>query len=379
MRVSQCLSVNQIDAQKATRYNKFTDERGRYDRNGARGVASPYVPAHQSLKRLPNKSHRTRRGPLIVGGLAVYCVVCYGTYLYISLGTKTSKTDIPEDVSDRYNFTARTFDKDVDTTEKLMGLGWLRRSLTRQASGHVLEISVGTGRNLKYYDLTKCSSITFVDQSAEMINIARQKFNGTHEARMLNSPGTDTYPHYQNCRFLTQSAHDPIPRAAPAGFDTIIQTMGICSTSDPSTLLSHLGRLTNPTNGRILLLEHGRSHYDWVNKILDDHAPAHADRHGCWWNKDIQKILQDSDLEIVQIKRYHFGTTWWIELKPKAGRVTPFQQHDFYSNPRRTGISRLAPAHAQHNSALRQLHIDHESTQRVSVALTPAVDGSTLG
>ncbi|MCJ1385103.1 hypothetical protein MMC17_008222 [Xylographa soralifera] len=304
MRESQCLLVNHVTSQKTTGYNRSRTEPGRHERNGARGAAL------QNAKVLPSTAHRARRGPLIVGGLAVYCAVCYGTYIYISLGniSKTSSTEIPEDVSDRYNYTARTFDRDVDTTEKLMGLGWLRRSLTRQATGHVLEASVGTGRNIKYYDPTNCSSITFVDQSAEMIEIARSKFR-------------DTYPQYQSCRFLTQSTHDPIPRPAPGGFDTILQSMGICSTTNPSALLSHLGRLTNPTNGRILLLEHGRSHYEWLNRILDEHAPAHADKHGCWWNRDIQKIVQDSGLEVVQIKRYHFGTTWWIELRPRIGRA----------------------------------------------------------
>ena len=149
---------------------------------------------------------------------------------------------------------------------------------------------------------------------------ARPQLLGAHEACMLKSPGADTYPRYQTCRFLTQSSHDPIPRPASGGFDTILQSMGLCSTANPSALLSHLGRLSNPTGGRILLLEHGRSHYEWLNRILDEHAPAHADKHGCWWNRDIQKIVQDSGLEIVQIKRYHFGTTWWIELKAGPGR-----------------------------------------------------------
>ena len=93
--------------------------------------------------------------------------------------------------------------------------------------------------------------------------------------------------------------------------------MGLCSTPQPSVLLAQLGSTVNPVNGQILLLEHGRSHYTWLNWILDKTAPAHADRHGCWWNRDIGKIAEESGLEIVKIKRYHLGTTWWIELKPK--------------------------------------------------------------
>ena len=172
MRESQRLLVNRVSSQKVTGLNKTGNEPGKYEQNR---------PAAENARGSLNTARRPRRGPLIFGGLAVYCVVCYGTYLYISLGntSKTSGIEIGADVSDRYNDTARNFDSDVDATEKLMGLGWLRRSLTRQASGHVLEVSVGTGRNIKYYEPTKCSSITFVDQSPEMTEIARKKFRGT--------------------------------------------------------------------------------------------------------------------------------------------------------------------------------------------------------
>ena len=71
-------------------------------------------------------------------------------------------------------------------------------------------------------------------------------------------------------------------------------------------------------DGQILLLEHGKSDYDWLNRILDNGAMRHAENFGCWWNRDIQKIVQDAGLEIVTLKRYHFGTTYYIIAKPNA-------------------------------------------------------------
>ena len=236
----------------------------------------------------------------------MYSFTAYGIYLYNTLNRidETSRSLIvPEDVSDRYNKTAKEFDNEVSLTERFMGIGLLRKSLGKRASGDVLEVSVGTGRNMKYYNLKKCKSITMVDQSGEMIEIARQKFN-------------DLYPRYRTCTFLTQSALDHIICPTSGGFDTIVQTMGLCSTPHPSKLLTHLGTLANPSHGQILLLEHGRSHYAWLNRLLDKSAPAHADRHGCWWNRDIRKIVEESGLEVVKIRRYHLGTTWWVELKP---------------------------------------------------------------
>lgn len=96
---------------------------------------------------------------------------------------------VPEDVSDRYNKLAKDFDNDVNFHEKLMGLGWLRQSLAKRASGHVLEVSVGTGRNAQYYNLKTCKSITMIDQSPEMMEIAREKFNGMIRASLWSEDG----------------------------------------------------------------------------------------------------------------------------------------------------------------------------------------------
>ena len=127
------------------------------------------------------KPIRRRKGFLIIGGLALYTFTAYGAYLYFTSQNakiKGAEMDVPDDVSHRYNDTAKHFDSEVDQTEKLMGIGWLRQSLAKRASGNVLEVSVGTGRNTQYYDLKKCKSITMVDQSAEMVEIAKKKFDG---------------------------------------------------------------------------------------------------------------------------------------------------------------------------------------------------------
>ena len=99
------------------------------------------------------------------------------------------KPGVPEDVSDRYNKLAKDFDNNVNLHERLMGLGWLRRSLAKRASGHVLEVSVGTGRNAQYYNPKTCKSITMIDQSPEMMDITRKKFNGMTSALSQSEDG----------------------------------------------------------------------------------------------------------------------------------------------------------------------------------------------
>lgn len=177
------------------------------------------------------------------------------------------------------------------------------------ARGHVLEASVGTGRNAGYLDLRRCGSVTFVDQSKEMVAVAREKFTEAH-------PGGCPVP----VRFCAQSILDRLPGEAGGpgeGYDTVLQTMGLCSTPEPVAMLARLGQLARRDGGRVLLLEHGRSYYGVVNWMLDRAAGAHAVRHGCWWNRDIGQIVAQSGLVVEKMERRHLGTTWWVELRPR--------------------------------------------------------------
>lgn len=248
-------------------------------------------------------------------GVSILALSSYCGYLYASYKREVNQAQslsVPQDVSDRYNKTAGSFDADVEMSEKVMRLGRKRHDLIQLARGNVLEVSCGTGRNLEYYNLGQglkdCRSVTFVDLSPQMVEITRQKFEKLYPQSM------------QKVAFAVANAGVVSPAAAagkPRYFDTIVQTMGLCSMPDPVGTLRHLGSITEPQHGRILLLEHGRSYYDWLNRILDNLAPAHADRHGCWWNRDIGKIVRESGLEVVEEKRWHFGTTWRYVLKPK--------------------------------------------------------------
>jgi methyltransferase OMS1, mitochondrial len=163
-----------------------------------------------------------------------------------------------------------------------------------------------------------------------MVEIARKKFEKTHpdfknvafaaqDARWIAAPPSSTL----ECAVTKPvSAVDTISwKLSKPYFDVVLQTMGLCSTPDPVRLLRHLGTITDPENGRILLLEHGRSHYRWLDEILDNLAAAHANRFGCWWNRDIGRIVEQSGLEVVEIKRWHLGTTWRVILRPKKPHV----------------------------------------------------------
>lgn len=219
-----------------------------------------------------------------------------------------------------------------------MRLPGLRRQLVAQARGDVLEVSIGTGRNLEYYDWDfkghkgvgrpgrdgsmkrgSVRSFTAVDKSAEMLAVAREKFSGmfpgVRAARWIVGDAEGEIPAPPN------STHEGSGDLEGGKYDTVVQTMGLCSVGDPVGLLKNLGKVVREEEGRILLLEHGRGQWEWLNGVLDRFAEAHAKEFGCWWNRDLGAIVNESGLEVVKMKTiwWHGGTTWWIELKKPKG------------------------------------------------------------
>jgi methyltransferase OMS1 len=269
-----------------------------------------------------------------IRGYAILCTFgaifgLYSAQLYISANQPCSNPRISElsqqkDVAARYDETADNFDSEVGLSEWLMGITKTRKQLTRQAHGHVLEVSCGTGRNLGYYDVTQggqVESLTLVDLSQQMVDVCKKKWQS------LYSSQTSTLRSNLVVRFVAVSALGQMPLAPtdpPKKYDTVIQTMGLCSTPAPVELLANSVQYLDTANpdARILLLEHGRSHREWLNRILDNAAEKHAEIHGCWFNRDIGALVAEAaektGLEVVKERRHHFGTTWVFELKPRT-------------------------------------------------------------
>lgn len=129
------------------------------------------------------------RPGLWIAGIAVFGISTYASFNYTKVTAEPLPTvlHIPEDVSDKYNQIAKSFDSEVSASEMWMGLGWLRSWLVAKASGNVLEVSVGTGRNTTYYDVERCKSISMLDQSQEMMDITRMKFKREHPRPLMSS------------------------------------------------------------------------------------------------------------------------------------------------------------------------------------------------
>ena len=246
---------------------------------------------------------------------------------------------------------AATFDSETALHERLWGILSMRQRLVERASGRVIEVGAGTGRNTGFYRLAQCESVTLLDRSKAMLDVARKKWESVRDEKIRDAEGCESGEERRRrlllaevesgkVRFLHRSIFDLARTAAghhsssssssSAGdgleeydgegkYDTVVQTMSLCSTDEPEALLGRLGRLVKAESGRILLLEHGRSKYGILNGWLDGSAEKHAEKFGCWWNRDVGGLVERSGLEVVEMRRHHLGTTWWVVLKRPEG------------------------------------------------------------
>jgi len=56
---------------------------------------------------------------------------------------------------------------------------------------------------------------------------------------------------------------------------------------------------------------------------MDKSAEKHAKKWGCWFNRDIDSIIEASGLQVVQNQRNYFGTLYLVVAKPNKANHQP--------------------------------------------------------
>ncbi|MDS0223383.1 class I SAM-dependent methyltransferase [Haloarcula sp. S1AR25-5A] len=89
-------------------------------------------------------------------------------------------------------------------------------------------------------------------------------------------------------------------------FDTVISSLSTCTFPNRVEALSEMGRVCAP-DGRILLLEHGRSSVGPIARFQDWRADAHFEKHSCRWNQDPLAVVAESPLTTIESSSAFFG------------------------------------------------------------------------
>jgi len=206
--------------------------------------------------------------------------------------TTGKEAGMRKSVSEETERLKRVWEKEAPTYDRRMGFfervlfGDGRQWVCSRASGQVLEVAVGTGRNFPFY--AEGVRLTGIDLSPAMLEIARKR---------ADELGVDAD--------LREGDAQQLP-FADASFDTVVCTLSLCNIPDDRRAIAEMKRVLRP-GGRLLLLDHVRaSSKVWLaaQRVLEP----------LWWRFSCEHLLrrplehvQAEGFEVEQRERYKAG------------------------------------------------------------------------
>jgi ubiquinone/menaquinone biosynthesis C-methylase UbiE len=196
---------------------------------------------------------------------------------------ETSGTARARRVWDR---SAPSYDRQIGFLERHWFHGG-REWLGARAHGRVLDVGVGTGRNLPHYRAD--TVVAGIDVSPAMLAIARRRAADLGRAADLRDG---------------DAQHLPWPDDS---FDTVVSALVLCTIGDPRAAVAEMRRVLVP-GGRLLLLDHVVSTFlplhaaQW---LVERFTVAAAGEH---FTRRQLPLVRDAGFEIVEAVRDKAGT-----------------------------------------------------------------------
>lgn len=163
-----------------------------------------------------------------------------------------------DELASQNAFRRRIWDRDADRYDE--GIGWCERRVlglghrewaAGRARGEVLEVAIGTGLNLPFYD--DAHHVVGIDISPEMLDIARRRAAELGRSVDLQVGDAHRLPF------------------GDAAFDTVVCTLSLCNIPDAERALAEMHRVLRP-DGRLVLVDHVRSTVRpvvWLQKAIE--------------------------------------------------------------------------------------------------------------
>lgn len=166
-----------------------------------------------------------------------------------------------------------------------------REKVVPRASGTVLEIGIGTGLNLPYYDAARVDRVIGLDPSESSWHLAaRRAAHLDFDLEFIGLPG------------------EQIP-LEDASVDTVLVTYALCTIPDPVAALHGMARVLRP-GGSLLFCEHAKAPDAAVRKWQDRINPLWGRLFGgCNLNRDIAATLTDGGFEIAEMESMYLPGT----------------------------------------------------------------------
>ena len=181
-----------------------------------------------------------------------------------------------------------------------------RKKVVPLAEGKILEVGIGSGLNLPFYEKSKIEEIWGIDPSEELNVMAK---------KVAIEEG-------MNVNFITSSAEDiPFPSDY---FDTVLITYTMCTI--PSVLKANKEiRRVLKRSGKMIFCEHGVSPDEnikkWQKRLNSIWGKIAG---GCNINRNIPVLIKSSGFKIVEMDEMYLpktpriaGYNYWGYAKPE--------------------------------------------------------------
>lgn len=180
--------------------------------------------------------------------------------------------------------------------DKVCGIGpihALRQEIVPQASGIVLEVGVGSGLNLPYYDADKVSLVYGLEPSEGMRRRAQQNLAAAPVPIEWLGLRGEEIPLDDN------------------SVDTILLTFTLCTIPDYALALAQMHRVLKP-GGKLLFCEHGlapdadTSVQKWQHRVTPVWKQFAG---GCHLNRPVTEMLRNAGFAVEHVDtQYLHGT-----------------------------------------------------------------------
>ena len=166
-----------------------------------------------------------------------------------------------------------------------------RQKVVPQAEGRVLEIGMGSGLNIPFYDTRRVERVWGLEPSLGMRRKAQSRLDkAPFEIEWLSLPSEE------------------IPLEDDSA-DTVLLTYTLCTIPDMRTALAQMRRVLKP-NGKLLFSEHGAAPDPNIRKWQDRINPFWKKiAGGCNVNRDIPTALEDAGFKIQQLDTMYLPST----------------------------------------------------------------------
>ena len=166
-----------------------------------------------------------------------------------------------------------------------------RQKVAPLVEGKVLEIGIGSGLNLPFYDKSKIDELWGLDPSEELSDMAK---------KVADSENIEV-------NFISSGAEEiPLPDKY---FDSVLITYTMCTIPEVARANREIKRVLK-TGGKLIFCEHGEAPDEnrrkWQKRINPFWGKLAG---GCNIDRKIPKLIQNSGFEIVELEEMYLPKT----------------------------------------------------------------------